>query len=193
MATILIVDDDPQVLGTVRRILSRESHSVIAFSSGPLALNHAIKNPPDLIILDIIMPDIDGLALCKTLRAAQPTARVPILFLTVRSSAQELAEALDCGGDDCLRKPFASSELAARVRALLRRAVRARRAHHADPNWPEVAPAAALPAYTPPRAAFRLIPERREAQVDGRSVTLTPDRNAPAQVSRAVSRHPDTG
>ncbi len=168
MADILVIDDDVQVLGTVRRVLSREAHNILAFTSGEQALSHAVQHPPDLIILDIVMPGIDGLTLCQELRAARATAAIPILFLTVRSGAEELAQALDCGGDDCLRKPFAAKELSARVRALLRRAFRAQR-----PRNDAAEAGSVRSVYMPPGTTLRVLPEERAVQVGARTVELT--------------------
>lgn len=189
MATILLVDDDAQVLNSVSRTLRQEAHVTEGFTSGRQALTYAVQHPPDLIILDTLMPDMDGVSLCRQLRAAPSTARVPVLFLTARQSAQDLAAALDAGGDDCLRKPFAAKELAARVRALLRRAQRARLAASTRHNGRALArsavtgtPAeagaptgtAAHPSFGLPRATLRLLPDQYTAYIDGRAVTLTP-------------------
>lgn len=115
---ILVVDDDPKITRLVQRALALEGYSVETATSGPLALNAARSFEPDLVILDILMPGMDGLEVCRRLRAAGDT---PILFLTAKDEVEDRVEGLDSGGDDYVVKPFALEELLARVRALLRR------------------------------------------------------------------------
>lgn len=122
---ILAVDDDPEVLGTVSRALSREGFTVRQASSGAEALDILEREGiPELMLLDIIMPGMDGLEVCKRLRSDNTYNRLPILFLSARSQTDEVVEGLDAGGDDYLIKPFELTELHARIRALLRRAQR---------------------------------------------------------------------
>lgn len=122
MAKILVVDDDPQVLNAVERVLLRAGHTVITLGDGNGALDTILLEQPEMIILDIIMPDIDGLEICRQVRANPFTARLPILFLTAKGRPGDVAAGLDVGGDDYLVKPFEVVELPARIRALLRRA-----------------------------------------------------------------------
>lgn len=121
MAHILVVDDDPDVLGTTSRALSREDHHVAVAESAEEALAYLQEKLPDLIVLDIVMPEMDGLELCRHLRARPEYTRMPILFLTARSETDDVVAGLDAGGDDYIVKPFKLTELSARVRALLRR------------------------------------------------------------------------
>ncbi len=121
MATILIVDDDTEVLGTVWRALSREGHTVMLLESAAQAREVITKTPPDLIVLDIMMPEMDGLAFCEELRQHPQYRTIPILFLSAKWRTDDVVRGLDAGGDDYLTKPFALDELNARVRALLRR------------------------------------------------------------------------
>lgn len=122
--TILAVDDDLDVLATIERVLSREGHSVIEADTAATALRLAQEHRPDVIILDVTLTDTTGFELCSQLRTLPFVDQTPILFLSVHQSPQYVAKALDCGGDDYLRKPFATRELKARVRALLRRSTK---------------------------------------------------------------------
>lgn len=121
MARILLVDDEEPVVSLVRHTLRKEGHEVFTAFHGLEALATARRHTPDLVILDIVMPGMDGLAVCQRLRQDPRLAAIPILFLTGRDAVEERIEGLDAGGDDYLPKPFESGELSARVRALLRR------------------------------------------------------------------------
>lgn len=123
-AKILLIDDDVDVLGTLSRALNREGFEVKQASSGSEGLRYIQQNMPDLLVLDIIMPEMDGLEVCKFLRSDSAYHRLPILFLSARGHTDEVVEGLDAGGDDYLVKPFELTELNARIRALLRRAHR---------------------------------------------------------------------
>jgi DNA-binding response OmpR family regulator len=124
MPSILAVDDDPDVLGTLERVLKRERFDVQLVNSGPKALN-ALKNGiPDLMILDIIMPEMDGIEVCEIIRADHRFTTLPILFLTAKGTTDDVVEGLDAGADDYIVKPFELSELRARIKALLRRGSR---------------------------------------------------------------------
>ena len=116
---ILVVDDDPMVATTVQRVLRPEGYEVDVALGGQEALERARAHQPDLVVLDLMMPGIDGLEVCRQLRA---TGTLPILMLTARSGTADRVRGLDTGADDYLVKPFAYAELLARVRALLRRA-----------------------------------------------------------------------
>jgi two-component system, OmpR family, response regulator MprA len=115
---ILVVDDDPMVATTVQRVLRPEGYDFDVAHSGAAALAQASDRRPDLVVLDVMMPGMDGLEVCRQLRAA---GDLPILFLTARSDTADRVRGLDTGADDYLIKPFAYAELLARVRALLRR------------------------------------------------------------------------
>jgi two-component system, OmpR family, response regulator MprA len=120
LATILVVDDDPKLLKMVQRTLAYEGFQVLTALDGREALAQAISQRPDAIVLDWMMPDLDGLEVTTRLRAAADT--VPILMLTARDAVQDRVTGLDGGADDYLVKPFSPAELLARLRALLRRA-----------------------------------------------------------------------
>jgi len=115
---ILVVDDDPMVASTVQRVLRPEGYDVEVALGGAQALEQARAHPPDLVVLDLMMPGIDGLEVCRQLRTG---GNLPILMLTARSGTADRVRGLDTGADDYLVKPFAYAELLARVRALLRR------------------------------------------------------------------------
>ena len=122
MANIVLVDDDRDLSWALRKSLCDEGHEVLIANDGTEALAVAQRQRPDLIVLDINMPRMDGLTVCHRLRRDPRLAAVPILFLTVRGATEDRIEGLDEGGDDYLAKPFDLEELKARVRALLRRA-----------------------------------------------------------------------
>lgn len=115
---ILVVDDDPEIVSMLRRGLIYEGYSVETANNGLEALAEAREKEPDLVILDIMMPGIDGIEVSKRLRQAND---IPILLLTAKGTVADRVAGLDSGADDYLVKPFAFDELLARVRALLRR------------------------------------------------------------------------
>jgi len=115
---ILVVDDDARLAASLRRALSYEGHAVEVAEDGPSALVAARDRPPDLVVLDVMLPGIDGVEVCRRLRAGSD---LPILMLTARDRVSDRVAGLDAGADDYLVKPFAYDELLARVRALLRR------------------------------------------------------------------------
>lgn len=127
MSYIIAVDDDLEVLETLGRVLERENFEVMLVSSGEQALKLMDKRAPDLLILDIIMPGgMDGITVCRYLRADARFTALPILFLTARGTTDDVVEGLDAGADDYVVKPFELAELRARVHALLRRGSRER-------------------------------------------------------------------
>jgi DNA-binding response OmpR family regulator len=116
---ILVVDDDPTVSEVVARYLERDGYVVETLADGRTALDRALAEPPDLVVLDLMLPGIDGLEVCRRLRALAP---VPIVILTARSQESDRIVGLELGADDYVGKPFSTKELVARVRAVLRRA-----------------------------------------------------------------------
>jgi len=118
VATILVVDDDRKITDMLRRTLIYEGYRVAAAADGEEALIKAQSERPDLVILDWLMPKLNGLETAKMLRETSP---VPILMLTARDAVEQRVEGLNSGADDYLVKPFAPEELLARIRALLRR------------------------------------------------------------------------
>lgn len=115
---VLIVDDDVKIVELVRLYLTRDGYSVITAYEGNEALRLAREAHPDLIVLDIMLPGIDGLEICRVLRAE---SSVPIILLTAKTTEQDRIMGLDLGADDYVIKPFSPKELAARVRAVFRR------------------------------------------------------------------------
>ncbi len=119
MARVLVVDDEPAVRRSLERALRLENHEVTLAEDGEQALDVLAGEPADAVILDILMPKLDGLEVCRRLRQAGD--RTPVLMLTARDAVDDRVEGLDVGADDYLVKPFALRELQARLRALLRR------------------------------------------------------------------------
>ena len=113
-----MVDDDARLLASLRRALAYEGHNVDVARDGPGALVAARDRPPDLVVLDWMLPGVEGVEVCRRLRQGSD---VPILMLTARDAVSDRVAGLDAGADDYLVKPFAFDELLARVRALLRR------------------------------------------------------------------------
>ena len=127
MVNILAVDDDAEVLATVGRVLKNEAYDVTLASSALQAMTILDKQIPDLLILDIIMPEMDGITLCRQLREDPRFIPLPILFLTAKGSTDDIVNGLDAGADDYVIKPFELAELRARIAALLRRGTRDRK------------------------------------------------------------------
>jgi two-component system response regulator MprA len=117
---VLVVDDDERIAASVRRALVYDGYAVDVALDGVTALAQVRDEPPDLVILDVMLPGLDGLEVCRRLRA-DSAADLPILMLTARDATADRVRGLDMGADDYLVKPFAYDELLARVRALLRR------------------------------------------------------------------------
>ena len=154
---ILIVDDEPQITRVLRRSLTTHGYDVRSAADGESALETLGDWPPDLVVTDLSMPNMNGLELCKRLRSI---SQIPIIVLSVRGEEQIKVEALDAGADDYVTKPFSMDELLARIRAALRRAP----GQHADD-----------PASTVLEAGdFRIDLETRGVTVQTREVHLTP-------------------
>src|SRR4051794_31584372 len=151
-ASVLVVDDDPSIRRMLERTLAADGHAVRSAGDGGSALAAIEQEAPDLLVLDVAMPGIDGLAVCRRLR--QRRLALPILVLTARDAVADRVAGLDAGADDYLVKPFAGEELRARVRALLRRGRE--------------------PAEVLAHGDLRLDLASREVERGGRSVELTP-------------------
>jgi DNA-binding response OmpR family regulator len=153
---ILIVEDDPDIAELVGRYLDKAGFNTELVASGREALVAIAVRQPDLVVLDLMLPHVDGLEVCRVIRANEATAAIPLIMLTARAEESERIVGLELGADDYLAKPFSPNELVARVRALLRRAHRA-------------APSAKTLAYGP----IALDTERHLVSCGGRDVTLT--------------------
>lgn len=116
---ILVVDDDPGLRGLVTLALERAGFAVVAASDGQQALTHAAREAPDLVVLDVGLPELDGFEVCRRLRRS---SEVPILFLTAQDDEVDRIVGLELGADDYVTKPFSPRELVARIRAILKRA-----------------------------------------------------------------------
>ena len=121
---MLVVDDDARIAAALKRALHYEGYSVEIAGDGTAALAKAVTRPPDLVLLDVMLPGLDGVEVCRKLREGSD---VPIMMLTARDATGERVRGLDSGADDYVLKPFTYEELLARVRALLRRAPHQRR------------------------------------------------------------------
>jgi DNA-binding response OmpR family regulator len=117
--TIVVVDDEPNIADLVDLYLSREGYRVLKAASGAAGLDAVRNHHPRLVVLDVGLPDIDGLEVCKQLRR---TSQIPVIFLTARDGEVDRVLGLELGGDDYVTKPFSPAELVARVKAVLRRA-----------------------------------------------------------------------
>jgi DNA-binding response OmpR family regulator len=153
---ILIVEDDPDIADLVAHYLDKAGFITERVTSGREALTAIATKPPDLLVLDLMLPQVDGLEVCRMVRSEKKTAAIPIIMLTARAEESERIVGLELGADDYLAKPFSPNELVARVRALLRRAQRG------------PAPAPTL-VYGP----IVVDTERHVVLSEGRDVTLT--------------------
>ena len=119
--TVLVVEDDAHVVRLVRLYLEQDGHEVVSAGDGLAGLRLARESEPDLVVLDLMLPKLDGISVCRILREESD---VPIVMLTARAEVSQRLEGLDMGADDYVTKPFSPRELAARVRAVLRRTAR---------------------------------------------------------------------
>lgn len=119
--SIFIVDDEEDILELIKHHLTREGFLVTTFVNGENALKAVIQKPPDLVLLDLMLPGIDGLEVCRILKKENKTADIPILMLTAKGEESDIVAGLELGADDYITKPFSMKVLIARIRALLRR------------------------------------------------------------------------
>ena len=155
MSHILVVEDDADIAALIAHYLEKAGHRIDRLSSGSDVLPRLRKNAADLVVLDLMLPGMDGLLVCQAMRADPSLAAIPIIMLTARGDEADRVAGLDQGADDYVTKPFSPKELTARVAALLRRAARAG--------------GSAPLAYGP----IVLDVERHHVTVDGREVKLT--------------------
>jgi DNA-binding response OmpR family regulator len=156
MARIMIVDDDENVLDIITRAMRRHEHTAIVARNGREAIDQLLVNRPDLVILDIVMPQVSGIRVCQYMRTSPALSSIPILFLTVRERIEDKIAGFEAGADDYLTKPFDLHELELRVKALLR---------HSGRGVPE-GPLAV--------GGITVDPGTHQAQVLGHTVELTP-------------------
>ena len=124
MSQILVVEDDADIAALIAHYLEKAGHRIERLSSGSDVLPRLRRTPVDLVILDLMLPGIDGLMVCQAMRADPALAAIPIIMLTARGEEQDRIAGLEIGADDFVTKPFSPKELTARVAALLRRAAR---------------------------------------------------------------------
>jgi two-component system alkaline phosphatase synthesis response regulator PhoP len=155
---VFVIDDEPDILELVRYNLAQHGYEVAGARSGEEALVQMRSRPPDLVILDLMLPGLDGLEVCKALKRDQRTAAIPILMLTARGEEADIVTGLELGADDYLTKPFSPRVLLARIKAVLRRQRRT-----------PVAEDAILT-----RGPLVIHPGRHEVFVDEQPVLLTP-------------------
>ncbi len=154
-ASILVVDDEREIVRALQRSLTARGYTVFTASSGEEAVEMVAKMHPDLLLLDLLLPGMSGLEVCRRVRAV---SNVPIIVLSVKNSERDKVEALDLGADDYVAKPFGMKEVLARVRVVLRRVIQP--------------PSGAEPRFQAGPLSIDFA--RRWVQVDGREVTLTP-------------------
>ncbi|TDD90451.1 response regulator transcription factor [Actinomadura darangshiensis] len=164
-ANVLVAEDDTKQAELLRRYLQREGHSVVVVHDGRAAIDEARACRPDLVLLDVMMPGVDGLDVCRGLRAESD---VPVLMLTARSTEDDLLLGLDLGADDYVTKPYSPRELMARVRTLLRRAGNGERVYRVG--------------------GITVDPERHTVLADGREVECTP---AEFRILEALAARPE--
>jgi phosphate regulon transcriptional regulator PhoB len=155
-ARVLVVDDEPDLLELVRVNLAQSGYTVETALSGSDALTALRRAPPDVMILDLMLPDISGTELCARVRADQRLSALPIIMLTAKSEEIDRVVGLELGADDYVTKPFSPRELSLRVRAVLRRRA---------PSGEE--------ARVLEHGLLRVDPDSHRASVDGREITLT--------------------
>jgi len=168
---ILVVDDEPDILELVQYNLSKVQYDVVGVESGEEALAQVHATPPDLIVLDLMLPGVDGLEVCKAFKRDTRTTAIPIVILTARGEEADIVAGLELGADDYLTKPFSPRVLLARIRAVLRR-------HHTEP----VAADAVIT-----HQGLVLHPGRHEVLVEGQPVPLT---LTEFRVLHLLARHP---
>ena len=176
--TILVVEDDEDIADTIRYNLEREGYSVRTAPTGETGLDLILGSPPNLVLLDVNLPKMNGFELCRLLRSEPRTARLPILMLTARNSESDKVLGLRLGADDYLTKPFSIRELAARVEAILRRA------RTAEPDSPVYDDGALIIN----RATFRVTFETRDVSLTRKEFGLLEElaKNAGRVMTREI-------
>jgi two-component system, OmpR family, alkaline phosphatase synthesis response regulator PhoP len=161
---IMIVEDEEDIVRLLTFHLEKEGFRVVSAGSGSEALKLAFEEPPDLFILDIMLPELDGLEVCRRLRANALTASAPVMILSARKEELDKVLGLELGADDYMVKPFSIRELVARVRAMLRRL---------DHSAVKAAGSETLSEEVLVKGTLKLYPERHRVTVDGSERSLT--------------------
>ncbi len=164
---VLVVEDEEDIIRLITFHLEKEGYRVTGTGSGREALGLAYENPPDLVVLDIMLPEMDGLEVCRRLRAGKDTAGIPILILSAKKEELDKVLGLELGADDYMVKPFSVRELVARVRAMFRRFDREE--NEVTPKEKE----ANLKENILTLGDIVLYPERHQVTVSGEQRTLT--------------------
>jgi len=157
--TILVIDDEKDLIELVSYNLEKEGYLVKGALDGESGLATAVRDAPDIIIVDLMLPGIDGLEVCQRLRSETRTARIPIIMLTAKSAEPDRIVGLELGADDYVTKPFSPRELAARIKAVLRRTS---------------AQSVSAPSAVIRRDKLTIDLDRREVSCEGNSIVLTP-------------------
>jgi len=125
---ILIVEDSPETIELLRRIVEKEGYESLLAKDGEKGLDCCLKYRPDLVLLDRLLPYINGLQICRELKKSEETSLIPVIFVSVLDSEKDIVEGLKAGADDYVTKPFSPDELLARIEAVLRRCEKSKHA-----------------------------------------------------------------
>jgi len=155
MPKILVVEDDPDIANLIRHYLEKNGHTVRALATGAGVLSRLRAEPADLVILDLMLPEVDGLVICQAMRNDPATARIPVIMVTARGDEADRVAGFELGADDYVTKPFSPKELSARVTALLRRSSQS--------------PVSGILRY----GAITIDPDRHAVTIEGEEVRLT--------------------
>ncbi len=155
---VVVIEDDPDILELIEYNLRREGFEVATAISGRSGLSVIGREKPDIVLLDLLLPGLDGLDVCRRLRSVATTRDVPVIMVTARGEERDVVEGLAAGADDYVHKPFSPRELIARVRAVLRRGPLRER----DPERRVI------------RGALEIDPVKHRVRIDGRHLELTP-------------------
>jgi len=166
---VLVVEDERNIRELVCLHLGHEGYTCDPVANGKDALRRAETDPYDLVVLDLMIPELDGLSVCRAIRNGKTNQDVPILIITARTEESDKVVGLEAGADDYLTKPFGVRELVARARALLRRP----RHSAADRRGSQAANAPDLPVGPVQIRGFEIDPARRRVRIDGKDVDLT--------------------
>lgn len=162
MTRIMVIDDEPSIRELLRFNLEKAGFQVECQEDGAKALEALNENPPDLVVLDLMLPGLDGLEICRSLRQREKTRLLPVIMLTARAEEIDRVVGLEIGADDYLTKPFSPRELVARVKSILRRSRGALEQGETSPEKVII------------RDDLQIYPERFEAFLAGQALDLTP-------------------